>query len=83
MRTLIFLVLILPVVLTACTVPPMQPSGDSSSPQEADRLVDGSDLPDLGPAPEIANTVWINSDRPLRLAELEGKVVLIDMWTFG
>ena len=42
-----------------------------------------SDLPDLGPAPEIANTVWINSDRPLRLAELEGKVVLIDMWTFG
>ena len=83
MRTLIFLVLIMPVMLTACTVPPIQPSGDSSTPQESDRSIVRSDLPDLGPAPEIANTVWINSDRPLRLAELEGKVVLIDMWTFG
>lgn len=83
MRTSIFLVLILPAVLTACLVPPMQPSGDSAPPPESDRPAYRSDLPDLGPAPEIANTVWINSDRPLRLAELEGKVVLIDMWTFG
>jgi hypothetical protein len=40
-------------------------------------------LPDLGPAPELANTTWLNVDSPLRLADLRGKVVLIDMWTFG
>jgi len=41
-----------------------------------------SDLPNLGQAPELTNTVWLNTDHPLRLAELRGKVVLIDMWTF-
>jgi len=41
------------------------------------------DLPNLGPAPELLNTVWLNTPAPLRLADLRGKVVLIDMWTFG
>jgi hypothetical protein len=41
------------------------------------------DLPDLGPAPDITNETWLNSDRPLNLAALEGKVVLIEFWTFG
>jgi len=40
-------------------------------------------LPDLGEAPELNNEVWLNTDRPLRLADLRGKVVLIDMWTYG
>jgi hypothetical protein len=40
-------------------------------------------LPDLGPAPELTNEVWLNVDAPLRLANLRGKVVAIDMWTFG
>ena len=40
-------------------------------------------LPDLGPAPELTNEVWLNVDAPLRLADLRGKVVAIDMWTFG
>ncbi len=39
--------------------------------------------PDLGEAPELTNDVWLNTEAPLRLAELRGKVVLIDMWTFG
>jgi hypothetical protein len=34
------------------------------------------------PAPEIANEVWINS-RPLRLADLRGKVILLEFWTYG
>ncbi len=42
-----------------------------------------ADLPDLGEAPELQNTVWLNTDRPLRLTDLQGKVVLLDMWTFG
>ena len=40
-------------------------------------------LPDLGPAPELTNEIWLNVDAPLRLASLRGKVVAIDMWTFG
>jgi thiol-disulfide isomerase/thioredoxin len=40
-------------------------------------------LPDLGPAPEFTNEIWLNVDAPLRLADLRGKVVAIDMWTFG
>jgi thiol-disulfide isomerase/thioredoxin len=40
-------------------------------------------LPDYGPAPELRNDVWLNTDQPLRLADLHGKVVLIDMWTYG
>ena len=40
-------------------------------------------LNNFGPAPELANEVWLNTPQPLRLAGLRGKVVLIDMWTFG
>jgi thiol-disulfide isomerase/thioredoxin len=42
-----------------------------------------ADLPDYGPAPELENSVWLNVDQPLRLKDLRGKVVLLDMWTFG
>jgi len=40
-------------------------------------------LQSLGPAPELENEVWINTDEPLQLADLQGKVVLLEMWTFG
>ena len=36
-----------------------------------------------GPAPEITNEVWLNTDTPLRLADQRGKVVLVEFWTFG
>ena len=32
---------------------------------------------------ELINEVWLNTDQPLRLAELRGRVVLLEMWTFG
>jgi thiol-disulfide isomerase/thioredoxin len=67
--------LFLTVLLAACsaaTVPSAPPE------QPADK----SDLPDLGLAPELTNTIWLNVDAPLRLADLRGKVVLLDMWTF-
>lgn len=41
------------------------------------------ELPNLGPAPELTNEVWLNTDQPLPLADLKGKVVLLEMWTFG
>jgi hypothetical protein len=40
-------------------------------------------LPDLGPAPELNNETWLNTPEPLHLADLRGRVVAIDMWTFG
>ena len=39
-------------------------------------------LSDLGPAPELTDQIWLNTDKPLRLADLRGKVVLLEMWTF-
>ena len=35
-------------------------------------------------APEFAEELdWINTPRPLTLAELRGKVVLLEFWTHG
>ena len=39
-------------------------------------------LRDRGAAPELDSEVWLNSD-PLRLADLRGKVVMVEFWTFG
>ena len=58
----------------ATAVPPIEPTSVPAF---------RADLPDLGEAPELNNDVWLNTDRPLRLSDLHGKVVLIDMWTFG
>src|SRR5574339_351905 len=58
------------------------------APQTEVRSADSSmsmsaSLPDLGLAPELTNEVWLNVDAPLRLADLRGRVVLLEMWTFG
>lgn len=34
------------------------------------------------PAPEIAGGPWLNS-APLSLADLRGRVVLVEFWTYG
>jgi peptide-methionine (R)-S-oxide reductase len=41
-----------------------------------------STISDTGRAPEFATGTWINSE-PLTLASLNGKVVVIEFWTFG
>ncbi|HTX90073.1 MAG TPA: redoxin domain-containing protein [Anaerolineales bacterium] len=43
---------------------------------------DQPDLRDIGPAPELTNQIWLNTPSPIRLADLRGKVVLLEMWTF-
>lgn len=65
-------ILILMLLVSACT-PANEPIQEAVMP----------DLPDLGPAPEITNDVWINTDEPLTLASQRGKVVLVEFWTFG
>ena len=58
----------------ACALPSESPAAVPSHPVS---------LPDLGPAPELTNQTWLNVDAPLRLADLRGKVVGLEMWTFG
>lgn len=54
------------------------------APRSTDSAMPGfASLPDLGPAPELTNDIWLNVDSPLRLADLRGKVVIVEMWTFG
>ena len=53
------------------------------SPQSDPEIEAMPPLPNLGSAPELTNEVWLNTDHPLRLTDLRGQVVLIEMWTFG
>jgi len=47
------------------------------------QAVDAPNLDDYGPAPDFTGiTTWLNS-RPLSLASLRGKVVLVDFWTYS
>lgn len=72
--------LFLTLVLTACSAAltvPASKTPDMKTPAPKPTL------PNLGQAPELTNTVWLNVAAPLRLANLRGKVVLLDMWTLG
>jgi cytochrome c biogenesis protein CcdA/thiol-disulfide isomerase/thioredoxin len=46
---------------------------------------DESDLPVLGTAPDFRGiSTWLNTDgKPLSMADLKGKVVLVDFWTYS
>jgi len=53
---------------------------------DAQRKDLASAIPNLGPAPNFTGiTAWLNTpgDRPLSLASLRGKVVLVDFWTYS
>jgi hypothetical protein len=78
MRFWIWSVCLLSLGLSGCLVKPVENPTPSAIPQTIPAA-----YPDLGAAPELANQTWLNVAAPLRLAELRGKVVLIDMWTFG
>ena len=46
-------------------------------------LQDRTQLEGLVHAPEFpAHLEWLNTDRPLYLKNLRGKIVLLDFWTF-
>jgi cytochrome c biogenesis protein CcdA/thiol-disulfide isomerase/thioredoxin len=47
------------------------------------QTLEGSELSNLGKAPEFVGiTKWLNTEQPLTMSELKGKVVLIDFWTY-
>lgn len=42
------------------------------------------ELSDKGPAPDFVGiSHWVNTAKPLTLADLKGKVVLVDFWTYS
>ncbi len=82
MRSLPFILLIF--LLAACTTTSTkEPNQKESATDIPTQAAAPSLLPDLGEAPELNNEVWLNTPEPLRLANLRGQVVLLDMWTFG
>jgi thiol-disulfide isomerase/thioredoxin len=54
----------------------------NATPQPQRAGVVRANLRDYGAAPELHNTVWLNTASPLKLADLRGQVVLLSMWTF-
>ena len=67
-------------LLAACSANGITPPSDADSLQAA---ANPTPLPVMWVAPELTNEVWLNVEEPLRLADLRGKVVLLEMWTFG
>ncbi len=77
-----FLFAFLAFMLFGCASLPVTSLSDTSSSMKNSSMPKLASLPDLGPAPELQNTIWLNTDSPLRLADLRGKVVIVEMWTF-
>lgn len=80
-------------VLLAATCAAQQPADESSSSnsnkQEATAARNGLAPPNPFPRttklnPNIFNEAggWLNTDRPISLADLKGKVVVLDFWTY-
>src|SRR5512146_2733683 len=70
---------LLAILLAGCMPTPLK---TPQPPTAAGTLSPTNALPDYGPAPELNNTTWLNTEAPLRLADLRGNVVLLEMWTF-
>ncbi len=76
MRRILFGLLAL--ILVGCAS-----AGDLVTRQAEPAAFKSASLPDLVPAPKLNNDTWLNVPSPLRIADLRGKVVLLEMWTFG
>jgi hypothetical protein len=72
-----FLVLLIAILLNGCV------ANQGGLADMDTGLEETVSLANLGAAPELTNEVWLNVEEPLRLADLRGRVVLLDMWTFG
>ena len=56
-------------------------SGELAAEDDMDATIKSEDRK---AAPELSGaSAWINTDKPVTMAELKGKIVLLDFWTFG
>ncbi|MFQ5948244.1 MAG: hypothetical protein ACE5KX_05240, partial [Acidimicrobiia bacterium] len=77
------LVVALALVAAACTQSGGEVTSDTRQAQ-AESVTPTQSFAGTDPAPEFPGRMdWLNTDRPLTLAELRGKVVLLDFWTYG
>jgi hypothetical protein len=74
----------MPAQQPAATTEKMMPDEEKSSHQEptAEQRQLLASLSVIGAPPELDNEVWLNSE-PLKLADLRGKVVIVEFWTYG
>jgi hypothetical protein len=85
----IFVILILTGCAGLSKKQTVQPEPTGSQPEAGGRTeqavedVVAYQLEDYGPAPEWQNEIWLNAKAALRLEELRGNVVLLEMWTSG
>jgi len=78
MKRLCWMCAALGLALAACR--PATPPASLTAPERESTLP--TILPDGPLAPELTNGTWLNSEQ-LTSADLRGKVVLIDFWTYG
>jgi len=70
-------------LLGACSGVTVAPTSTTATTSET-TTTDGPPSGDRQQAPEFPDGLeWLNTDRPLSMAGLRGKVVLLDFWTYG
>lgn len=66
------------------TTEPGKPADFTRKPGEVPQPSPKHSYAGTTPAPEFPeNPDWLNTDRPLSLEQLKGKLVLLDFWTYG
>lgn len=79
------LILLLALLLSACATPPQgTPARCAGDVADSPECQAASRKPgDKALAPELeGGDAWLNTDRPLKLSELRGHVVVLDFWTY-
>ena len=71
--------------LAASTMPAaISPEPDTSAENTEGNEAKNGSLAATTPAPEFPDGLdWLNTDQPLSIADLRGKLVLLDFWTYG